>query len=243
MLQKGSFRTTGGTIILFALIICASSLWSVAADRMKQQNFSSRLLFEKTSAELAMLRQQVSPHFLFNTLNNIRWLTRIKSERAEDYIIELSDILRYMLYEAGNNKVTVEDEITYLKKYMSLQQLRLPAPFRVDFDYEGNFNMVGIEPFLFIPFVENAFKYGVHPQINSSISICIIAAGRDLVFTCKNQFFDSAQAVEPDLITGIGIQNVRRRLEMYYPETHSLKITNHDLIFSVELRIYDVIHG
>ncbi|MCF0072823.1 sensor histidine kinase [Dyadobacter sp. CY261] len=231
------------TVLLFALIILASSLWAVVADRLHQQEFAQRILLEKTSAELALLRQQISPHFLFNTLNNIRWLTRVKSDRAEDSIIELSEILRYMLYQAGSDKVFLADEITYLSRYVNLQRLRIHPEARIEFEWEGNFQAVEIEPLLFIPFVENAFKFGIDSEQSSVISIRLSLAGNDLLFTCQNRIFEKFNAYRPEPQSGIGIRNVRKRLDMYYPRNHSLRVDDLGRIFLVELRINNLIHG
>jgi len=231
------------TVLLFALIILASSLWAVVADRLNQQEFGQRILLEKTSAELALLKQQVSPHFLFNTLNNIRWLTRMKSDKAEDSIIELSEILRYMLYQASNERVMLVDEITYLSRYVNLQRLRLHSDVTIDFECERDFEGIEIEPLLFIPFVENAFKFGIDPEQSSIISIRLKAVGNDLFFSCRNKVFEKLNAYRPELESGIGIRNVRKRLEMHYPHSYCLRVDHTKRVFSIELTIIDVIHG
>lgn len=227
---------------LFTLIVLASSLWAVLYDRIREQHFGQQMLYEKTSAELTVLKHQISPHFLFNTLNNIRWLTRKQSDRAEDAIIELSEILRYMLYQTSNNKVELADEITYLSRYVNLQRLRLHEKARVDFECTGNFAGVRIEPLLFIPFVENAFKFGIDPDYPSLISIGLISSGKDIIFTCRNQVFKSLEINQATLTKGIGLSNVRKRLEMYYPKNYTLRIEEFGSSFSVDLKINNLVH-
>ncbi|MBE9463852.1 sensor histidine kinase [Dyadobacter subterraneus] len=228
-------------LILFALIVLSSSLWAVLTERLDQQQFNQQILYEKTSAELAVLRLQISPHFLFNTLNNIRWLARIKSDQAETSVMELSEILRYMLYQVVHHQVALLDEVTNLKRYVNLQKLRLHPKAQVQFTCDNYDPDIKIEPLLFIPFVENAFKFGIHSEEPSKVVINLSVKGYDLVFTCTNQYFDFK---DDELIqgTGQGLLNVQRRLELYYPKTHTLTIRDDQKFFSVELRL-NLKHG
>lgn len=247
LFKKGQENTFPGppqffaNLVLFALIVLSSSLWAVLADRLRQQEFSQQIQYEKTSAELAVLRLQISPHFLFNTLNNIRWLTRIKSDQAETSIMELSEILRYMLYQVAHHQVNLHDEITNLKKYVNLQKLRIHSKAEVDFSYDGYYQDFKIEPLLFIPFVENAFKFGIHPEEPSKISIYLIVKSYELLFICENQCFDLASDGQVPG-SGLGLLNVKRRLEIHYPQTHSLSILHEKSHFFVELKI-NLRHG
>jgi len=224
-----------GNLILFALIILSSSLWAVLTDRLRQQEFGRQIMYEKTSAELAVLRLQISPHFLFNTLNNIRWLTRIKSDQAETSVMELAEILRYMLYQVSHDKVDLNDEVNYLNRYVNLQKMRTPPDTEVNFTCDGYYHDVRIEPLLFMPFVENAFKFGIHSEEPSKISIYLMVKSYELLFVCENQCFDLAGDDLPG--TGLGLLNVKRRLELHYPKTHTLVIDNEKGIFSVELKL------
>ncbi|MCF2447405.1 histidine kinase [Dyadobacter sp. CY345] len=223
-------------LIMFALIILSSSLWAVLTDRMRQQEFSQQMLYEKTSAELAVLRLQISPHFLFNTLNNIRWLTRIKSDLAETSVMELSEILRYMLFQVTHHQVNLHDEIMYLKRYVNLQKLRIHPKAEIDISCVGDHQDVRIEPLLFMPFVENAFKFGLHPDHSPKISIYLSVKDYELLFRCKNQCFELAND-EEITGTGQGLLNVKKRLELHYPQTHTLTINHDEHFFSVELKL------
>jgi len=228
-------------LILFALIVLSSSLWAVLTDRLRQQQFSQQMLYEKTSAELAVLRLQISPHFLFNTLNNIRWLARIKSDLAETSVMELSEILRYMLYQVAHHQVELHDEVTNLNRYVNLQKLRIHPRAEVDFICNNYHQDIKIEPLLFMPFLENAFKFGVHPEEPSKVSIHLTVKDNELFFTCINQCFDFTNGEQlPG--TGQGLLNVKRRLELYYPQTHKLTIRHDQKLFSVELKL-NLRHG
>ncbi|MCF0060461.1 histidine kinase [Dyadobacter chenwenxiniae] len=222
--------------LLFMLIILSSSLWAVLTDRLRQQAFSQQILYEKTSAELAVLRLQISPHFLFNTLNNIRWLTRTKSDQAEVSVMELAEILRYMLFQVTHHKVDLKEEITYLNRYVNLQKLRIHAKTEVDFNCDGDYENIKIEPLLFMPFVENAFKFGVHSEQPSKITIHLSVKENELLFICSNQCFDLSND-EQMPGTGQGLPNVKRRLELYYPLTHALTIHHDQSLFSVILKL------
>jgi len=222
--------------LMFALIILSSSLWAVLTDRIRQQEFSQRILYEKTSAELAVLRLQISPHFLFNTLNNIRWLTRIKSDLAETSVMELSEILRYMLFQVTHHQVDLHDEVMYLKRYVNLQKLRIHPEAEIDFTCMGNYQDIKIEPLLFMPFVENAFKFGLHSDLPSKISVYLAVKDHGLLFRCQNQYFDLTKD-EQIPGTGQGLLNVKKRLELHYPQTHTLTINQDESFFSVELKL------
>eukprot|EP01098_Paradermamoeba_levis_P015574 TRINITY_DN7994_c0_g1_i1.p1 TRINITY_DN7994_c0_g1~~TRINITY_DN7994_c0_g1_i1.p1 ORF type:complete len:344 (-),score=-69.74 TRINITY_DN7994_c0_g1_i1:32-1063(-) len=176
-------------IIVFALIILVSSLLAVLDDRLRQKTYSQDIIYEKVKSELAVLKLQISPHFLFNTLNNIRWLTRTKSDQAEKSIIELSDILRYMLYQAVHEQVYLLEEINYLTKYINLQKLRISPHVKIDFFHEALPGHIKIEPLLLLPFVENAFKFGIHSETHSEITIAVHITNKELFFFCINPCF------------------------------------------------------
>lgn len=219
---------------IFATLI--SSLLVIIQDRFNIKEQKQLILLEKVASELEVLKLQIGPHFLFNTLNNIRWLARQKSDKTEETIVRLSSLLRYILYETKVEKVPLLNEIRNLEDYISLQKIRLTDLTTVDFKIIGNNKTQTIEPLLFIPFVENAFKYGVHNQIKSTIEILIKTEANKLLFQTKNTIFeDNLNTNEEE--SGIGINNVERRLKMVYPENHQLKINKSEGIYSVNLEI------
>ncbi|GAB3513582.1 sensor histidine kinase [Emticicia fontis] len=224
------------TILSFSLVILASSLLALIKEHAIHKEEKQQMALEKTAAELAVLKLQISPHFLFNTLNNIRWLARQKSDKTEDSVVKLSQLLRYMIYQAKHDKVSLEQEINYLQNYIELQKMRLTENSEVIFTYEGDIKRWNIEPLLFIPFVENAFKYGLHSQNESLIEIRLKIEDQKLNLFVKNPVFanNSSASVED---SGIGIQNVEKRLMLHYPDRHELNIVNIGGYFSVNLTI------
>ncbi len=143
----------------------------------RNQQLKIELENKNKTSELALLRTQLNPHFLFNTLNNIDTLISTNQEKASDAVIKLSEIMRFMLYEANSDRVPLEKEINYLESYISLQQLRLKNPFFVNFKNDINCKGLSIAPMLFIPFVENAFKHGLKN---------IVTPGIDITLNCDN---------------------------------------------------------
>ncbi|MBO0934874.1 sensor histidine kinase [Fibrella aquatilis] len=202
----------------FAMIL--SSLIALIRHHARLRDQQQQMALGKVSAELAMLKLQVSPHFLFNTLNNIRWLARQKSQKTEDAVVKLSQLLRYMLYQAQRDRVPLTQEIEHLHHYIDLQQMRLNDRQTVDFVVTGPVEALEIEPLLFIPFVENAFKYGLHGQETSHIQIRLVVADNELLFSVQNPDFTTSGASSED--SGIGIANVAQRLTLHYPGRHTL---------------------
>ncbi len=223
------------TFLSFAFIALVSSMLALVKDRLREQEEKQQIQLEKVAAELAVLKLQISPHFLFNTLNNLRWLTRQKSDKAEEIVVKLSQLLRYMIYEANAEKVPLIKEINHLEHYIDLQKIRLTPKDEVLLVYEGEIDSLVIEPLLFIPFVENAFKYGLHSSHRSQIIFKIIVQNKKLTFRAENPIFDNN--LPPEGQSGIGIQNVRQRLALHYPSTHDLQIKQENGIFKVSLHL------
>lgn len=191
---------------------------------------------EKLTAELGFLKSQVHPHFLFNTLNNICSLARKKSEKTETALIKLSEFMRYMMDESKEDKVSLSKEIEYLQNYIELQRLRFTEGVKIDFKVMGDPTPVLLEPMLLIPFVENAFKHGIGIQEESEIWIDLIVTRDKLIFTVRNQIHPYLGENLPDE-HGIGLRNVKRRLELLYPDSHDLTITDDNNIYKVILEI------
>lgn len=223
------------TFLSFSFVSLVSSMLALVRDRLREQEEKQQIQLEKVAAELAVLKLQISPHFLFNTLNNLRWLTRQKSDKAEEIVVKLSQLLRYMIYEAEAEKVPLIKEINHLEHYIDLQKIRLTSKDEVLLIYEGEIDSLIIEPLLFIPFVENAFKYGLHSTNKSQIIFKIIVQNKQLTFTAQNPIFENN--LPPEGQSGIGIQNVRQRLALHYPDTHDLQIKQENGIFKVTLHL------
>lgn len=196
-----------------------------ASEKEKQS-----ILLEKQQAELAFLRSQINPHFLFNSLNNIYALVYHKNERSLAAIQKLSDLLRYILY-AKDEQVPVQKELEYIRNYIDLELVRYDKPGMIDVHTEINSNLT-VAPLLLLPFVENAFKHGnLHaPQ---PLFIHCSTTDRTLNFSVKNV----KTTKQKDAAGGVGLNNIRRRLELLYPNRHSLKIDDGSQDFTINLQI------
>ncbi|MFW5706029.1 MAG: sensor histidine kinase, partial [Bacteroidota bacterium] len=202
---------------------------------LRIQQSKSHLERQNMKSELALLRTQVNPHFLFNTLNNINTLVKKDPDKANQSIIKLSGIMRYMLFEAQQDRVLLENELEHLESYIDLQRIRLENEDYIDFKVEGSPAGIEIPPMLFIPFVENMFKHGSKSQQPPAFYIYMKITGKAIIFKSENPVKTRTQHPEND--HGIGIQNVKRRLEMLYPDQHLLEIHCENAIFKVYLRI------
>lgn len=183
------------------------------ADRKEEEK-------KRTEAELLALRQQINPHFLFNTLNNIYALIAISPETAQETVLELSKLMRYVLYENEDEMVSLNKEIMFIENYVNLMKIRLTGT--VDIRFENSIsreNSWQVAPMLYIALIENAFKHGISPTQASFIHIAFtIVDGRKLTCSVQNSFFPKA---ENDLAgSGIGLENMKRRLEIIYPDNH-----------------------
>jgi two-component system, LytTR family, sensor kinase len=195
---------------------------------------------EKIAAELSFLKIQVSPHFFFNTLNNIYSLSEIRSPKTGTSILMLANLMRYMLYETNHGKIQLTRELNHLEEYISLQSLRLPSDGTVviAFEKEGALEGVLIEPLIFICFIENAFKHGISYDYPSYIRMHFGLKKNELVFSIQN----SKKAILTSRIvdrqsSGIGISNTKRRLSLLYPDRHRLVIDERRDYYQVVLKI------
>jgi two-component system, LytTR family, sensor kinase len=219
-------------IMAFAL----SSAVRITMEWFKNDRQKKEMEAEKMASELAFLKSQVNPHFLFNILNNICSLARKKSDETENAIIKLSQIMRYMLQDSRDEKVSLEKEVEYLQSYIELQRLRLPESVKIDFSVGGQPELRSIEPLLLIPFVENAFKHGISYQDSSDILIRLNSQEQALSFMVENRIArHKDDNVEQG--SGIGLKNVKRRLELLYPGKHHLLISEDGVQYKVELEI------
>lgn len=184
--------------------------------------------------ELDALKSQLSPHFLFNTLNNIDSLIFKNQEKASEALITLSEIMRYMIYDAQSPTLTIDKEIRHIENIILLQNLRFKTSGYVQLNTSGCSENILIAPLLFLPFIENAFKYGKFRTEYPVITIDIRCDDRKIFFKCRNTYADSSL---PQQAGGIGLTNVRRRLELLYPGKYNLVIDKMNSIFEVQLII------
>ena len=192
---------------------------------------------EQMKSELSFLRSQISPHFIFNVLNSIVYLIRTKADKqAEDVTIRLSNLMRYMLYDSDQSMIPLNKELEYLKNYIDLQKMRFDDDVKIEFELTGTVKNCIIEPMLLIPFVENAFKHGVGFVVEPVIKISFGIDDGILNFKVENKKGDHDPNVK-DESSGIGLKNVRRRLELLYQGRHVLNIEDLEKDFKVGLRL------
>ncbi|WP_336515529.1 histidine kinase [Pollutibacter soli] len=198
--------------------------------------YKEELQSKNHQMELELIKAQVNPHFLFNTLNNIDVLIEQDAEKASDYLRKLSEILRFMLYESKSQKISASREIEYIEKYLALQQLRNSNPAFVDFKIEGNPAEHVTEPMIFIPFIENAFKHANNKNMVHGIRIHFDFSGTDTRFLCTNAYQQEAEKMFPG---GLGNPLIRKRLKLLYPDSHQLTTSEDGEMYIIELIIND----
>jgi two-component system, LytTR family, sensor kinase len=224
------------SIFPFLFIIMTSAAYRTTVDKIRSDKQSKEKETENLKTELSFLRSQVSPHFMFNVLNNMVALARKKSDDLEPSLIKLSSLLRYMLYETDEDKVLLEREIDYLNSYIDLQRQRFGKNVAIHTNINITSNGYSIEPMLLIPFVENAFKHGTGMIENAQIIIDLGVKNGMLDFSVRNKYLDTID--EPkDKTSGIGLNNVRRRLNLLYQQNHSLDVVKKDGWFNIKLHL------
>jgi two-component system LytT family sensor kinase len=224
-------------IISFGLAISGSFCYRLYLDKIKQSNFIKELEIIQLKTELDFLRSQISPHFMFNTMNTLVSMARKKSELMETSLISLSQLMRYMLYDSEGSRISLDKEIEYLKNYIDLQLLRFGDALRFNLFLSGRFEGYKIEPMLLMPFVENAFKHGIGNLTDPIIDVAITmdAHKQTLHMMIMNNVNNSAR--KSDKGSGIGLTNVCRRLELLYPQNHEFSIQQKEDVFIVILEI------
>lgn len=223
-------------IFPYFFILASSVAYFMVLDRQRSAKLSQLRETENLKTELLFLRSQVSPHFMFNVLNNMVALARKKSDVLEPSLIKLSSLMRYMLYETDERKVPLEKETEYIQSYIDLQQQRFGKNVKVNAAFNNINNCSEIEPMLLIPFVENAFKHGTGMIENAEINIMLEENKGMLHFAVSNKYNDATNGTK-DYSSGIGLNNVQRRLNLLYGEDHNLLINKKDGWFTVSLQI------
>lgn len=227
-------------VILFAFVVILgiSIAYFFLNAWAKSELIQTQLQANQLSTEIKFLKSQINPHFLFNTLNNLFSMAQAKgNDELAAGISKLSGMMRYMLYDSDEESVPLSKEIIYLQECITLNKLRhADEEIIISFEHAGQIADTRIAPMLFIPFVENAFKHGVAIGQNSEIQIAIVVSGKKLNFSCLNTDYSSIKKMEMK-ISGIGLENVSRRLELVYPGKHRLIINKEDGKFMVNLEI------
>jgi two-component system LytT family sensor kinase len=224
------FIGSGLTNIFFLFL---STALKFGVDWFLNERVQRDLENQRLSAELAFLKSQINPHFLFNSLNSIYSLAYQKSDTTPEAILKLSEIMRYMLYESNDNKVELAKELQYLQNYIDLQKIRFGNKAFVDLKITGEVGDQKIVPLLLIAFIENAFKHGVANDPNKPIILLINLDGTNLHFYTENKKHMNNRDTEG----GIGLQNVKRRLDLLYPGKYKLDIKDTQDTYTCELSL------
>jgi LytS/YehU family sensor histidine kinase len=227
-----------GTFIFFLLNIVTVAVAIGIRHFIRVRQLKQQLKDEKaknTEAELAWLKNQINPHFLFNTLNNISSLTQIDADAAQDAIAQLSDLLRYAMYETNKNTVPLGGEVEFMRNYIELMKLRCNEQTSVNYQLSIDSEQVEVAPLLFVSLIENAFKHGVSSGRPSAISIKLEQHQGQLTFICDNTNYPKNDKDRSG--SGIGIENTRRRLELMYADRYEWEQTLEDNIYHVMIKL------
>ncbi len=233
-IPKGIWAMSLNNVISsFFLIMLIGGFMRLAYSFVRNQSEKKALENANLNAEVTFLKSQINPHFLFNTLNGIYSQAHAKSENTEHSILKLSDLLRYILYESGEDKVELSKDIQYLNNYIDLQKIRLSSKVKIDYQVNGETSGKRIAPLLLITFVENAFKHGISYINSSTITIHIRIFEQTLTMLVSNPVIEPSSFVHG----GLGLKNVTRRLDLLYPSKYCLDIAYDDHLHIVNLKI------
>ena len=195
-------------------------------EELNQKNYET---------ELALVKSQLNPHFLFNTINNIDVLIEMDAKKASAYLNKLSDIMRFMLYETKTEKIPLDKELQYIEKYIDLQKIRSSNSNYVQYNVKGSAAGIMIEPMLFIPFIENAFKHAENNKMGNAVNINISVEQDNITFECENKY--NTNALAETKYGGLGNEIIQKRLQLLYPKKHTLEIKRENDIYSVKLKL------
>jgi len=215
-------------------VVLLSVVFRLFSQKIAKEKQEIAIQNEQLLSEMKFLKSQVNPHFLFNALNNVYTLVHLKHKNAPTMLIKLSDMLRYMLYECNDEWVNIEKEITYINNYIELQQLKTAKPQNIRVNFNQIQNTTLIPPLLLIPFIENSFKHSRIEDVNFGwVTIDLTVNNEQVQFKIVNS--KPTNSVAKDETGGIGLENVKRRLELLYPNKYDLIIEDTDQEFKVSL--------
>ncbi len=225
--------------ILSVLVTGFAYVLRVSEQMRQSEKQKKELEKERLSSELAFLKNQISPHFFFNTLNNIYSLIGINKEDAQEALHNLSKMMRYLLYESEKGNTTLGDEISFLENYIELMKLRLSDRVTLNVSLPDKVSNLKVPPLLFIPFIENAFKHGVSANEHSFINISIDVYDDEIIFESSNSI-NLVKGDRPEADSGIGLENVIKRLKLLFSDDYILNISDKEKVYKVELRIKSI---
>lgn len=225
------------SFISFGIPYVISAILRMYVEWKRNENLRLSVEKENIKSELQFLKAQLNPHFLFNTLNTIYALSVKKSPDTSEAIVDLSELMRYMLYEADKDLVPLNKELDYIKSYIQLQRLRLSDSENVSLKITGEDRGRAVPPLLFISFIENAFKYGTDYKGKTYVKITLAVTDESIYLNVKNKI---GIFREPSKDSGIGLENIRNQLELIYPGLHKLEVENDGENYEVSLTIYQI---
>lgn len=218
------------TFLIFTGMLRFTTDWFDFENKKKQ------LENEKLHAELNYLKAQINPHFLFNTLHNLNYLVYSKADSATEVVIKLSNIMRYMIYDASKDRVPLQKEINYIHDYIDLERIRLNYPFTINFTVVGSVTSVEIAPLILLTFMENAFKHGVSDQQQDcTIDVNLVIDDREIYYSVSNKKMKTG--TQQKLKSGFGLQNVQQRLQLSYADRHKLVLTEDEATYTIALTL------
>jgi two-component system, LytTR family, sensor kinase len=226
------------TVPVFLIVYILGVLYGMSRDWLKKTRQHEMLIKEKMLADIDFLRSQINPHFFFNSLNNIYAITLCNNdEETGKAILKLSAVMRYMVYESSVEKTSLDKEIENIENYIDIAKLKFPKndQMKIDIHKAGSYNGIKIAPLLLIPFVENAVKHGLAPEKSCHIKLDIILENNSLNFRVENSVQNNQERIKKH--SGIGLENVEKRLALLYSNRHSLKIKETGDRFMVELKL------
>jgi LytS/YehU family sensor histidine kinase len=207
-------------------------------EKFYQEKQMGQIQLEKLTTEINYLKAQINPHFLFNTLNNLYGMSLQKSEKTPEVIMRLSKMMDYMLYDTDDAKVYLVKDIENLENYISLENIRQGNNAVINYIKEGEAQQQKVVPLLFLPLVENGFKHGVNEMIKGAyLDVRLTISGTNATLLVRNNYKTKAEVTEEEKRTGIGLTNLRRRLELFYPGKHTLTVNQTAFAYEAQLTI------
>jgi len=219
--------------LFVGIFLFISTAYRSITDWFKNERFRHQIENERLKTELLFLKSQINPHFLLNTLNNIYILAYQGSLKTADAVMKLSEMMQYMLYESTDQYVPVSSELHYIRQFIDLQQIRMKDTMYLDFSVSGNMEKYKIAPLLLIAFVENIFKHGVLNDKEEPATVRLKIADGNFIFYSRNKINYNIK----DIAGGIGLSNVKRRMELLYPNRHHFEVIKGETHFSIHLVI------
>ncbi|MBC7883956.1 MAG: histidine kinase [Saprospiraceae bacterium] len=216
----------------------STTIYKVMNDWLIQQRNKKDLESQTLQSELKFLKSQINPHFLFNTLNSLYALTLKKSDLAPEIVLKLSEMMRYMLYECNEKEVPLRKEINYMQNYLELEKLRHGAKMLIDFKINGHIDGQKISPLILIPFIENSFKHGINNQVSQGfVNLELNVMEHDIQMIIENSKSTSRPKIGEKRTGGIGLVNVKRRMDILYADHHHLEIKESPNTYKIELNL------